>query len=577
MKRFFYLFFLFVTFFSFAQVNTNIEQSLEKDPFFGESSPTSELEDRVRLIHSDFFSKKKEKYGGNPFFSGNVQFEHKGSILTADEMIVYQEENFIKATGNVRLQNTDGSIVTAEEMEYDGNTQRGIARKNVILTDPKQTIKTELLYYDRIANTAYFNTGGVIYDGSNTMYTKSATYYVSTQMIDFTGNVKINNAQYSVEGYNIKQNQNTNTAEFFGPTTITNRRNPSNRVYTEQGLYNMNTKEVWLNKNSRIFYNGKTLDGDKMYYNQNTGVGKGEGNVVLSDPNEHRYIKGGYGEIFERKDSAMITKNPYAVKVLKNDSMYFSADRIIAFQKTDSIKKKSYLRAYQQSRFFKSNAQARADSLSFDETDGILHLFGKPILWSGEKQVTGEKIEIYSNVKTEHIDSVRVIENAYAISKADSLNMKDEFNQVKSRVMMVYYEGNEIKTAQALGNAQAITYIDSQDEKTKQIERIGIAISTCGTIEALFEERKIQIVACNIGANSEVYPMAKISKEKRFFPDFNWNTKDRPRKWQDIFLETPNYPETQYTSDDNLYLKSQEEIQKIQQKERDKKPKRIKK
>lgn len=577
MKRFFYLFFLFVTFFSFAQVNTNIEQSLEKDPFFGESSPTSELEDRVRLIHSDFFSKKKEKYGGNPFFSGNVQFEHKGSILTADEMIVYQEENFIKATGNVRLQNTDGSIVTAEEMEYDGNTQRGIARKNVILTDPKQTIKTELLYYDRIANTAYFNTGGVIYDGSNTMYTKSATYYVSTQMIDFTGNVKINNAQYSVEGYNIKQNQNTNTAEFFGPTTITNRRNPSNRVYTEQGLYNMNTKEVWLNKNSRIFYNGKTLDGDKMYYNQNTGFGKGEGNVVLSDPNEHRYIKGGYGEIFERKDSAMITKNPYAVKVLKNDSMYFSAERIIAFQKTDSIKKKSYLRAYQQSRFFKSNAQARADSLSFDETDGILHLFGKPILWSGEKQVTGEKIEIYSNVKTEHIDSVRVIENAYAISKADSLNMKDEFNQVKSRVMMVYYEGNEIKTAQALGNAQAITYIDSQDEKTKQIERIGIAISTCGTIEALFEERKIQIVACNIGANSEVYPMAKISKEKRFFPDFNWNTKDRPRKWQDIFLETPNYPETQYTSDDNLYLKSQEEIQKIQQKERDKKPKRIKK
>lgn len=577
MKRFFYLFFLFVTFFSFAQVNTNFEQSLEKDPFFGESSPTSELEDRVRLIHSDFFSKKKEKYGGNPFFSGNVQFEHKGSILTADEMIVYQEENFIKATGNVRLQNTDGSIVTAEEMEYDGNTQRGIARKNVILTDPKQTIKTELLYYDRIANTAYFNTGGVIYDGSNTMYTKSATYYVSTQMIDFTGNVKINNAQYSVEGYNIKQNQNTNTAEFFGPTTITNRRNPSNRVYTEQGLYNMNTKEVWLNKNSRIFYNGKTLDGDKMYYNQNTGFGKGEGNVVLSDPNEHRYIKGGYGEIFERKDSAMITKNPYAVKVLKNDSMYFSADRIIAFQKTDSIKKKSYLRAYQQSRFFKSNAQARADSLSFDETDGILHLFGKPILWSGEKQVTGEKIEIYSNVKTEHIDSVRVIENAYAISKADSLNMKDEFNQVKSRVMMVYYEGNEIKTAQALGNAQAITYIDSQDEKTKQIERIGIAISTCGTIEALFEERKIQIVACNIGANSEVYPMAKISKEKRFFPDFNWNTKDRPRKWQDIFLETPNYPETQYTSDDNLYLKSQEEIQKIQQKERDKKPKRIKK
>jgi hypothetical protein len=36
-------------------------------------------------------------------------------------------------------------------MEYDGNTQKGVARKNVVLTDPKQTIKTDVLYYDRLA------------------------------------------------------------------------------------------------------------------------------------------------------------------------------------------------------------------------------------------------------------------------------------------------------------------------------------------------------------------------------------------------------------------------------------------
>ena len=59
----------------------------------------------------------------------------------ADEVILYQEENFVKAFGNVKLQNADGSIITADEMEYDGNTERGIARKNVVLTDPKQTIK----------------------------------------------------------------------------------------------------------------------------------------------------------------------------------------------------------------------------------------------------------------------------------------------------------------------------------------------------------------------------------------------------------------------------------------------------
>uniref|UniRef100_A0AAU6WMJ6 Uncharacterized protein n=1 Tax=Chryseobacterium endophyticum TaxID=1854762 RepID=A0AAU6WMJ6_9FLAO len=38
-----------------------------------------------------------------------------------------------------------------------------------------------------------------------------------------------------------------------------------------------------------------------MYYNQLTGFGKATGNVTLDDPNERRWIKGGYGEIFERE------------------------------------------------------------------------------------------------------------------------------------------------------------------------------------------------------------------------------------------------------------------------------------
>lgn len=572
--------FLFICANIFAQLPTQPKNPVVKDPFFQQKNPQTAANpaDKVQHVHSDTFGVDPAKYDGNPFFSGNVQFTHQGSTLTADVVILYREQNFIKAIGNVRLQNPDGSLITAGEMEYDGNTQRGIARKNVVLTDPKQTIKTETLYYDRVSNKAYFNTGGTISDGQNVMFTKAATYDVSTKMIDFTGNVKIDNPEYTVEGSNIIQNQNTNTATFTGPTTITNKANPANKVYTENGTYNMNTKEVWLNKNSKIYYNGKTLVGDKMYYNQITGFGKANGNVTLNDPRENRYIKGGYGEIYEKKDSAMVTEKPYAVKILEKDSMYFSAQRILAYQKADStMKKKSYLRAYRKARFFKSNAQARADSISFNETDGVLHFNVKPILWSGEKQVSGDKIEAYFDTKNEYIDSLKVIGNAFAISKADSLNNKDEFNQIKGRLMTVYYKENEVKLAQALGNAQAITYADSQDEKTKELERIGVALSTCGTIEAEFEERKVQIISCNIGANSDIYPMSKISREKRFFPDFNWNTKDRLRKWQDIFLDTPNYEEKKYESDDTLYNKAQEAIEAEKAKREAKEPKRVRK
>lgn len=535
----------------------------EKDPYFqgkAQGQPT-----KVRIIHSDITQKNPQLFGGNTFLSGNVHLEHQGSTLKADTVILYSEDNFVKAIGNTRLMTSDGNTITAQEIEYDGNTQRGIARKNVVLTDPKQTIKTDILYYDRVPNTAYFNTGGTIYNGSNTIWTKTATYNINTKMIDVNGNVSIDNAQYRVEGSKIVQNQNTNTADFYGPTTIINKSNPSNYVYTEKGQYRMTSKEVYLNKNSRIHYNGKVLRGETMYYNQNTGFGTAKGNVMLDDPRENRFVRGGYGEMYELKDSAMITDKPYAVKILKNDSIYFSAERILAYQKPDENRvKKSYLKAYHKARMFKSNAQARADSLSFNETDGELHLIREPILWTGERQVSGEIIKAYFDADKEMMDSVKVINNAFAISKVDSLNLKDEFNQIKGKYMSVFLKNNEIQFVKVKENAQSITYAESENSKTKEMDRLGIALSTCGEIEALFQEKSVDIIACNIGANTDVYPMSKISPDMRKFPDFNWNTKDRPRRWQDIFEDSPNNEAVIYEADTSLYDQAEEERQKAE-------------
>jgi len=573
---------LFLLIFISALSSAQDNKTTQMDPYIqnkGKVSPAVRPEDKVKIIHADEF-RKDTKYEGNQYMVGHVQIEHQGSVLYADEVILYNDQSLVKAIGNAKLQNADGSVITANEMEYNGVTQKGVAKKDVVLTDPKQTIKTDILYYDRLANQAYFNTGGTISDGQNVMYTKSATYFLNTKMIDFVGNVKIDNPDYIIEGPNIKQNQNTKVAEFFGPTTITNRANPKNRIYTERGTYKMDSKEAFLNKNSKIFYNDKILTGDDMYFNNITGFGTATGNVTLDDPLEKRYIKGGYGEVFQKKDSAMMTKGPYAVKIMEKDSIYFAAEKILSYQKpdpTDITVKKSFLRAYRKARIYKSNAQGRADSIAFNETDGIMHMYTHPILWSGEKQVTGDKVEAYFNTKTENIDSLKVIGNALAISKVDSLNLKDEFNQVKGKFMTVYYENNDIKEARVVGNAQSIVYVDDVDQETKQPQRIGITLSTCGIIGALFEQKTLQIISCSIAANSDTYPMSKIEPEKRKFSDFNWNTKDRIRKWQDILVDSPNYEEIKYSADNELFNQAQEAIDKERAKEEAKKPKRVRK
>jgi len=578
MKIFLFLFILFSTF-TFAQ---DKPKPVQRDPFLQNAVKNqpqkSNLNNKVKIIHADEI-KKDTKYDGNRYLVGNVQIEHQGSVLTADLVVMYDEENFVKASGNTKLQNADGSIITAQEMEYDGNTQKGVARKNVVLTDPNGTvIKTETMYYDRASNLAYYNTGGTINDGKSTTYSKSATYNLTNRTINLTDNVRIEDKDYILDGINVVQNQNTNIVDINGPTTIINRKNPKNRIFTEKGTHNLNTKESFLNKNSRINYNDKILTGDVMYFNQLTGFGTATGNVTLDDPLEKRYLKGGYGEIFEKKDSAMMTKGPYAVKILEKDSIYFAAEKILSYQKIDSAKvKKSYLRAFKKARIYKSNAQGRADSIAYNETDGVMHMYTNPILWSGEKQVTGDKVELYSNTQTENIDSIKVIGNGFAISKADSLNLKDEFNQVKGKLMSVYYEGKNIKEIKVIGNAQAITYDDDFNEKTKQNERLGITLSSCGIIGSLFEQQELQIISCSIAALSSTYPMSKIGPDKKKFPDFNWNTKDRIRKWQDILVDTPNYEEIKYESSDKLFNKAQEIIDKQKAAEEAKKPKRVRK
>ena len=581
MKKAFLFILLLVVVKVFSQVVPGQNQALVKDPFFNNTNPNTEASKKVINKNADTFGVKADKYEGNPVFSGNVVFEHQGSVLTADEVVFYQKENFLKAIGNVVLTTADGNRITAAEMEYDGNTQRGIAKKNVVLTDPKQTIKTETLYYDKIPNTAYFNTGGTIYsnDGS-VMYTKTATYYLNTKMIDFVGRSNIDTEKYTIVSDNIKTNQNTGVSDFFGPTTIRSKENPRNYVYTELGTHNSKTGESFLNKNSKIYYNDKILSGDKLYFNRNTGFGKGNGNVTLDDPKQNRYIKGGYGEIYEKKDSAMVTEKPYAVKILSKDSVYFSAEKFLTYQRPDSanaLKKKSFLRAFRKVRIYKSDMQGRSDSLSFNETDGEMHLIRKPILWMGVKQITGDEIRIYSDPEKEITDSIRVLGNAFAISKADSLNLKDEFHQIKSKNMIVYLKDNAVDVAKAVGNAQAITYADDTNQKTKEVTRIGVALSTCGEIVASFIERKLENVDCNISANSDIYPMSKISKEERFFKDFNWNTKDRPQKWRDIFVDTPNYPEIVYESDNSLYERADAERKKLEEKNKPKTPVRVKK
>ena len=279
---------------------------------------------KVVLKHADTVERDAKRFEGNQFLSGNVVIEYKGDLVYADSAVLYQDKNLAVVWSNSRLVSKDKTI-TADKMEYDGNTTIAKAFKNVTLTDassritadymdysrtteiatgigkvevktPTQQISSEKMIYERltgniIVNDSYKTIGsdGTLVEGRNVVYN------TKTKSADFGSEVFITNKDYTIYSRKMTTNDTTGLTTFRDYSKITRRNDPSQYIITSDGDFNKKTGEAWLRGNSKIYYQDKTLTAKKLYFNDKTGFGKGEGDVVLDDPKEKRFLKGDYG------------------------------------------------------------------------------------------------------------------------------------------------------------------------------------------------------------------------------------------------------------------------------------------
>lgn len=534
----------------------------------GQQNPaTKDSVKKINHLHSDAMKVDPLFYNGNPFAYGNVGFEHEGTRLYSDSAVYYQSENFFRAWSNVHVVN-DTMNLRSDSLEYSGNSRVikafdnvhlkdtkselyadyveydrlsdfAIASGDVVIIDPSQTIETPYMTYNRKTGIISTQDGAVIrgQDGSVT-HTQVLIYDSNNQEITFDQKTVITTEDVRIDSEKMIMNQATDETVFIGNSTVTDRKNPRNYIRMPEGggRYNKRTGEAFLKKRSTVYRDGKELWGNEMYFNDQTGFGWAKGNVLINDPEEERFIKGDYGEVHRDLDSAFVTGNAYVVKAFSTDSLYFAADTLMAVQRTDSTR---IIKAYYNARFYKSENQGKSDSIFYNETLGLIKFIRDPIMWSGEQQITGDTIYAYNDPIKEVMDSVRVFNNAFAISKVDSLNTKD-FNQVKGSFMTGYFVNNELRFIEVNENAQSITFVDEEDKDSGEKERIGINLSDCGIIEVEITNNDVDVLACLIQANSRLYPESKLPEEMHYLNNFRWRGEERMRRWQDIFVNSPN-------------------------------------
>lgn len=494
----------------------------------------------VYLEHSNELMFDQNLHPNLQILKGNVRFRHDNVLLYCDSAHFNDLANSFDAFRNVRIVQADTLTIYGDYLNYDGNTKMAQVWDNVKMVNRNTVLTTDILYYDRNINLAYYNTGGVVNDGNNTLTSMWGQYSPGTKIALFKDQVKMVGTDATMTTDTLKYNTSNSVADIVGNSRVIYQEETD--IYSQRGWYDTKNDRMMLLDRSLVEQNdGKTLTGDTIFYDKKRKYGEAFSNVELVDPNQKSTLYGNFVSYDEVKQVGLAADSALFEDWSGKDRFYLSADTLYTMKdslETDTI---SYnkLQAFKNVRFLRSDAQGMSDSLFYNSRDSILHLRGLPVLWSEDNQMMGTKITAYT--KNQKIDYVKIEQSAIAIQK-DSLNY---FNQLSGKELVAYLDSGELKRVNVNGNAETIYF--AKDDKTKDYIGVNKTISSYVTMH--FKEKKIDRIVLTTASSGVMYPLVEMGEDDLYLRNFHWYEEERPVVIDDLFAkyertEPPKRPES---------------------------------
>ena len=468
---------------------------------------------------------------------------HDGAKIESDLSYYYYNENSFKANGRVNFNQGDTLFLTSDYLEYDGTTKKAFAYGNVRLDRPDMLLETDTLYLDRNSNIAFYNSKGKIIDNENILRSKSGTYFMEQKKYLFKSNVTINNPEYVVNSEELEYFTDSNHTYFNDRTLITG---IDYSILCNNGFYDTNRQKGFFRDNAIINYDGKIINGDSIFFENEKSYAAASYNVKINDTINSSIITGHFGEIFKEKDSAIVTKNALAVNIIKNDSLYIHSDTI-TFTGPDEQK---ILKGYYDVRILKSDVKGLSDSIHFNQKTGLIKLLKRPkdkkvtrnltdeqknklnpVIWFDKSQITGDKIFLKSNMITEQLDSLIIRGNVF-MSQKDSV-VDSRFNQIKGEKLDGYFLDGKLDNIFVVKNSILLYYMYSDEN-----EFIGMNKTLSSSILIKFLNNEISEVSFYKSPDGNVVSENKIIKNEMKLPGFIWRDSERPVTIRDLFSES---------------------------------------
>lgn len=449
---------------------------------------------------------------------GNVKFIQKTTIIYCDSALLYDQTNSMEAFGHVKIEDLEDSVViTSNKLLYNGNGRVAELRGNVVYIDDSLELYTDNLDYDMTNKSATYFEGGKIIDDMNTLESINGNYDTESKLMIFNDSVSLVNEDYTLESNDLVYNIITKKARTSSKTTITTK--DGKKLVSEMGSEFDTANKTSSFLVGEIDTESYLLKGDELFFNSHLGTYSAKGNVFVLAKNDNIIITGDNANFWEDSGKTEVYGNSLLKKVLNDDTLFLRADTLISID--DSLEVNKRLLAYHNVKIFKGDLQGISDSLAYYIADSSITFFDDPVLWNAGSQITADTIHIL--VKDGTIDRLETSVNSFIISEDSSQN----FNQIKGRQMVAYFDGKIIKNVDVTGNGESIYFV-SDEENTKTM--IGMNKIICSNMKIFFKDNQVNDIRFYTNPDGDFIPPHELKEDIKKLDGFAWRIDERPSK-----------------------------------------------
>ena len=169
-------------------------------------------------------------------------------------------------------------------------------------------------------------------------------------------------------------------------------------------------------------------------------------------------------------------------------------------------------------KIFSDSMQAVCDSLSYSQVDSCFRLYIQPVLWSQDRQATGDSIRI--RMVQNRPKQISLLGHAFLLSASGFTNLYD---QVSGVTIDAWLDSNRVREAFVNKNAQCLYHIHGDDGGY-----VGTNQAESAEMRLYFNQRTIRRIAFINDPKGKVLPLDKINESNRILEGFKLYPERRP-------------------------------------------------